>query len=158
MFTCTLKVAWERRGAIFSDNRYSRVHKWVFDGGATVAASASPHIVPVPMSDSAAVDPEEAFVAAISSCHMLWFLSIAAGRGLVIDAYDDQPQGHLEKNSRDQLVVTRVDLRPVIQFVGPVIPTPDIVRNIHDEAHERCFIANSVLTEITVEEPSTEPL
>jgi organic hydroperoxide reductase OsmC/OhrA len=148
----TLKIAWQRRDAVFVDNRYSRVHSWTFDGGAAIAASASPHIVPVPLSDPAAVDPEEAFVAAISSCHMLWFLSIAAGRGLTIDSYEDRPVGYLEKDSTDQLAVTRVNLRPTIRFSGPSIPTKEAVATIHDQAHERCFIANSVRTQITVDQ------
>ena len=153
VFPFTLKIAWERRDALFTDNRYSRVHRWTFDGGATIASSASPHIVPIPLSDPAAVDPEEAFVAAISSCHMLWFLSIAASRGLVIDAYEDRPVGYLEKDSTDHLAVTRVSLRPTIRFSGQTIPGPDVVATIHDQAHERCFIANSVRTQITVDQP-----
>jgi organic hydroperoxide reductase OsmC/OhrA len=148
----TLKIAWQRRDAVFVDNRYSRVHNWTFDGGAAIAASASPHIVPVPLSDPTAVDPEEAFVAAISSCHMLWFLSIAASGGLVVDSYEDRPVGYLEKDATDQLAVTRVSLRPTIRFSGPTIPTPEGVATIHGQAHEHCFIANSVRTQITVDQ------
>ena len=151
MFTVTLEIAWARQDAPFTDNRYSRVHRWSFDGGAEVRASASPHIVPVPMSDPAGVDPEEAFVASIASCHMLWFLSIAAKRGFIVEDYEDHPVGHLEEDERGRLLVTRVALRPTIRFQGPNSPAEEQVRAIHRESHERCFIANSVRTRITVE-------
>src|SRR5262245_54561777 len=112
-------VTWDRpAGARFTDNRYSRAHRWTFDGGAQVPASSSPHVVPVPLSDPAGVDPEEAFVASLSSCHMLWFLSLAAKRGFVIESYRDEAVGILEKNAEGRPAITRVTLRPAIQFSG----------------------------------------
>lgn len=151
MATHTVSVTWERAGARFTDNRYSRAHRWMFDGGASVLASASPHAVPLPMSDPSGVDPEEAFVAALSSCHMLWFLSIAAKRGFTVDSYKDDAIGFLEKNSEGQLAITRVVLRPVIQFSGALLPQPQQISAMHDQAHHECFIANSVRTLVTVE-------
>ncbi len=151
MSELTATVAWERGGAKFTDNRYSRAHRWMFDGGATVPASSSPHAVPVPLSDPANVDPEEAFIAAISSCHMLWFLSIAAKRGFVIDAYTDRPVATMEKIDQGRLAITRATLRPEIRFGESATPTAEVLREMHDEAHRKCFIANSVRTEITVE-------
>src|SRR5512147_2820667 len=107
----TAVIAWERSGAVFTDNRYSRGHRWLFDGGVEVPASSSPHVVPLPLSIEAAVDPEEAFVASLASCHMLWFLSIAAERGFVVDTYRDEAVGVLGKNASGKLMMTRVTLR-----------------------------------------------
>ena len=121
-----------------------------------VPASASPHIVPVPLSDPAGVDPEEAFVAALSSCHMLWFLSIAAERGFVVDSYTDEAEGVLEPDSEGRLAMTRVTLRPRIEFSGPA-PIGKEVEAIHQEAHRKCFIANSVKTTLTVEPAVPSP-
>lgn len=120
-------------------------------------ASASPHVVPVPLSDPAGVDPEEAFVAALSSCHMLWFLSIAARRGFTVESYRDEAVGNLGKNQEGRLAMTRVTLRPQIQFGGPPLPSPEEIDKIHEEAHDQCFIANSVHTVITVEPSSLVP-
>jgi len=147
----TATVAWARDGAVFTDNRYSRAHTWAFDGGVVVPASASPHVVPEPLSVAANVDPEEAFVAAVSSCHMLTFLSIAARRGHVVDSYTDDAVGVMEKNAQGRLAVTRVALRPRIAFSGDSVPGPAEIETLHEMAHRGCFIANSVLTEITVE-------
>lgn len=144
-------VSWQRAGARFTDNRYSRTHSWEFDGGAVVPASASPAVVPVPLSDPAAVDPEEAFVAALSSCHMMWFLSIAAKQGLVVDRYRDTAVGYLERNDRGRRAITRVVLRPEIEFAGSPAPSPSVVKAIHDRAHHECFIANSVHTVVAIE-------
>lgn len=144
-------VAWERRGAAFSDNRYSRAHEWRFDGGAVVAASASPHVVPVPLSDPGGVDPEEALVAALSSCHMLTFLYLAAKRGFVVDAYTDHAVGRMGLNSSGRRALTHVVLRPRVGFSGPRLPTPAELDVLHHEAHEQCYIANSVTTAIRVE-------
>jgi len=149
-------VAWRRGDAAFSDNRYSRAHLWRFDGGAEVRASASPHVVPVPLSDPAGVDPEEAFVASLSSCHMLWFLSIAAKRGLVVDSYVDEAVGLMARNAEGRLAMTRVTLRPVVKFTGPRPPAPGEVRQLHDLAHHECYIASSVRTEVVCE-PRDEP-
>lgn len=143
-------VAWERDGARFVDNRYSRAHRWEFDGGAVVPASASPHIVPAPLSDPTAVDPEEAFVASIASCHMLFFLSFAAKRGLVVESYRDEAVGVLEKDAEGQLAITVVTLRPHVVFSGAA-PTAEDLDEIHHAAHEACFIATSVRSEIRTE-------
>ena len=149
MATYTAIVSWERNGARFVDNRYSRAHRWTFDGGTTVPASSSPHVVPVPLSDPAGVDPEEAFVASLSSCHMLWLLFIAAKRGFTIESYRDDAVGYLEKDADGRDAMTRVELRPSIQFIGTP-PQPNQLEEMHDEAHHRCFIANSVKTRVTV--------
>jgi organic hydroperoxide reductase OsmC/OhrA len=145
-------VSWQRGEDVFTDNRYSRAHIWHFDGGAEVPASASPHSVRLPFSDPAGVDPEEAFVASISSCHMLWFLSIAAKEGFAIDSYVDNALGTMEKNADGKLAMTRVVLRPRIAFCGNPLPTDAQVAALHHQAHEECYIANSVKTEVVVEE------
>lgn len=144
-------VNWSRDGAVFTDNRYSRGHRWLFDGGVEVPASASPQVVPAPLSVAAAVDPEEAFVASLSSCHMLWFLSIAAGRGFLIERYRDEAVGVLARNSAGALAMTRVTLRPEIVFGGDRRPTADEMAAMHHEAHEKCYIANSVTTDLRCE-------
>lgn len=143
-------IAWTRDGAAFTDQQYSRAHAWRFDGGAVVRASSSPHVVPLPHSDPAAVDPEEAFVAALASCHMLWFLSLAAQRGFVVDAYDDAARGTLARDADRRQAITDVVLRPRVRFAGGA---PDAATHaaLHHEAHERCFLANSVRTRIHVE-------
>ena len=147
--THTATVDWQRAAAQFTDNQYSRGHRWRFDGGAEVAASASPQIVPVPWSDPAAVDPEEAFVAALSSCHMLWFLSLAAKRGLRVDRYLDDAVGEMGPNEAGRLVMRTVTLRPRIEWDG-VAPDLITVRALHAAAHHECFLANSVRTEVLV--------
>ena len=143
----TAEIVWQRSGEDFLSNTYSRRHLWSFDGGASVPGSASPHVVPVPMSDPAAVDPEEAFVAALSSCHMLWFLSLAAKRGFVVDRYRDAAEGEMAKNREGKIAMTVVTLRPEAAFHGQA-PTRAELDALHHEAHERCFIANSVKTEV----------
>ena len=135
----------------FSDNQYSRGHTWEFDGGVTVPASSSPHVVPPPFSVEANVDPEEAFVAALSSCHMLTFLGIAAKQKYVIDSYVDDAVGVLEEDGSGRSSVTKVTLRPDIVFSGSKIPTAKQLDKLHHLAHKNCFIANSVKTEIVVE-------
>ncbi len=147
----TAETIWERGDQVFSDNRYSRQHLLRFDGGIEVPGSASPQVVPLPMSVEATVDPEEAFVSAISSCHMLWFLGIAAERGHVVDHYHDQAEGLMKRNAQGKVAVTHVTLRPLIVFSGNQRPTPDDIASMHHDAHEACFIANSVKTEIVVE-------
>ena len=147
----TAVVEWSRDGAVFTDNRYSRGHRWRFDGGIEVPASASPHNVPLPLSVAAAVDPEEAFVVSLSSCHMLWFLSIAARRGFVVEDYRDEAVGVLAKDEAGKQAMTRVTLRPAIRFGGDKQPTPDELLAIHHEAHEQCFIARSVKTDVRCE-------
>ena len=143
-----VEVHWQRDGAVFTDKRYSRAHTWRFDGGAVVAASASPHIVPLPYSVEANVDPEEAYVAAISSCHMLTFLSLAAPKQIVVESYIDHATGTMEKVD-GKLVVSRVALKPTIVYAGEK-PSAALEAELHHMAHEQCFIANSVKTEIQV--------
>ena len=135
----------------FAKNRYSRAHVWRFDGGTEVRASSSPDVVRVPWSDPSAVDPEEAYVAALSSCHMLWFLSIAAKRRFRIDRYADRATGLMEKNADGKLAMTVVTLRPRVDFSGDKRPTPQQIAELHHAAHDECFIANSVRTEVRCE-------
>ncbi len=144
------RILWERGDAVFTDGRYHRGHRWIFDG-AEVQASSSPAVVPLPHSREDAVDPEEAFVAALSSCHMLFFLAFAAKAGLVVDSYDDRASGAMERNARGKLFVSRVTLRPAVAFSGGAPPSPEAVEALHHRAHEECFIASSVLTEVIVE-------
>lgn len=151
MTVYTTTVAWERGNQRFVDNRYSRRHVWRFDGGLEVAASSSPHVVPTPWSDERAVDPEEAFVASLSSCHMLWFLAIAAKRGYVVDRYLDEAEGEMARNEEGKLAMTRVTLRPAIAFSGERKPETAELDAMHHEAHEACFIANSVKSEVRCE-------
>ncbi|MBZ0111733.1 MAG: OsmC family protein [Thermoanaerobaculia bacterium] len=145
------EVVWSRDGAAFTDNRYSRGHRWRFDGGIEVPASSSPALIPLPLSIAAAVDPEEAFVVSLSSCHMLWFLSIAAKRGFVVDSYRDQAVGVMAKDSSGKLSMTKVTLRPEAGFAGEKWPTEDDLVAMHHEAHEECFIAHSVKTDVRCE-------
>lgn len=146
------EVLWERvAGEDFLSNRYSRRHEIRFDGGAVMAGSSSPHSVPLPMSDAAAVDPEEAFVASLSSCHMLWFLAIAAKRKFCVDRYFDAAVGVMEKNAQGKVAVTRVTLRPDVTFSGERRPTRAEIEQLHHTAHDECYIANSVRTEVVCE-------
>ena len=144
-------IAWQRAQDSFTDHRYHRRHWWRFDGGAEVLASSSPQVVPLPMSDAAAVDPEEAFVAALSSCHLLWFLDLAARAGWVVDDYLDDATGVLARNAAGQLAMTVVTLRPRVRFAGDSLPDPVEVRRLHHAAHAACFIANSVKSEVRCE-------
>lgn len=144
-------IRWQRGTDRFTDDKYSRGHEWVFDGGLTVPASASPDIVPLPMSVAKNVDPEEAFVASLSSCHMLFFLHIAANSGYVVDDYTDEASGCMEKNDEGQTVITKVVLRPNATYSGEQIPDRNKIERMHHLAHEQCFIANSVKTEVTTE-------
>lgn len=141
-------IEWGRNGAKFTDNRYSRGHRWRFDGGVEVPASASPHVVPLPMSVRAAVDPEEAFVASLSSCHMLWFLSIAAKRGFIVDSYRDEAEGLMDKDAGGKLAMTRVTLHPDVGYGGEKTPSREEEDVMHHAAHEECFIARSVRTDV----------
>ena len=144
-------VRWTREdGAAFTDNRYSRGHIWRFDGGVEVPASSAPASVPLPDSLPDAVDPEEAFVAALSSCLMLFFLWCAAKSGFVIDRYEDEAVGVMTKNERGKLFGSSVTLNPRIAFSGPRRPSPDEVADLHHRSHEESFIANSVLTEVVM--------
>jgi organic hydroperoxide reductase OsmC/OhrA len=147
----TAEILWQRGEQAFTDNRYSRAHRWRFDGGADVPGSSSPHSVPLPLSDPAGVDPEEAFVAALSSCHMLWFLSIAAKRGFRVDCYRDLAVGTLGQNSQHQWCMTAVTLRPQVDFSAAPQPTPAEIDAMHHEAHAQCFIAHSVTSQVRCE-------
>jgi organic hydroperoxide reductase OsmC/OhrA len=148
----TAEVVWERDPAQdFLNNRYSRRHLLRFDGGTEVAGSSAPSSVPLPMSDASAVDPEEAFVASLSSCHMLWFLAIACKRKFVVDRYVDAAVGVMTKNEQGKLAMTRVTLRPAVTFSGEHQPSRDELDQLHHKAHEECYIANSVKTEVLCE-------
>lgn len=144
----TAETLWLRGDQQFLDKRYSRRHLLRFDGGIEVPGSSSPQVVPLPFSEAAAVDPEEAFVASLSSCHMLWFLSIAAMRGFAVDSYRDVALGLLAKNADGKLAMTRVTLRPEVQFSGERLPSRAEQQQMHEQAHEDCFIASSVKTEL----------
>jgi organic hydroperoxide reductase OsmC/OhrA len=144
-------LAWQRGEQAFTDQRYSRAHRWTFDGGLDVPASSSPQSVPVPLSDPAAVDPEEALVAAAASCHMLFFLSLAAARGYVVERYDDHAVGELDLDAGGRMAFTRIVLRPAIAFGGARQPDRTALAELHHEAHARCYIANSLKGDIVVE-------
>lgn len=146
----TATIAWQRLGAVFTDQKYSRAHQWRFDGGAVVPGSSSPHVVRVPFSDPAAVDPEEAFVASLSSCHMLFFLSLAAKQGFVVDRYDDPAVGVMARNEAGRMAMTLVTLRPKAVFSGRQ-PSAEQLAELHHHAHEECFIAASVKTDVRCE-------
>lgn len=146
------EIVWERDAAQdFLGNRYSRRHLLRFDGGLEVPGSSAPSSVPLPMSDAAAVDPEEAFVASLASCHMLWFLAIAAKRRFIVDRYVDAARGVMARNEQGKLAMTLVTLRPAVTFSGARRPSVDELTELHHKAHEECFIANSVKTEVRCE-------
>jgi organic hydroperoxide reductase OsmC/OhrA len=142
------QVEWRSDGG-FKSGRYSRAHVWRFDGGAEVRASASPAVVPIPMSDPAGVDPEEALIAAVASCHMLWFLSLAQAEGVAVESYADAVEGQMGLITSGRMALTRITLRPRIGFAGAA-PDPALLARLHEEAHEKCFIANSLRTEVVV--------
>ena len=144
-------VSWRRGEGEFLKGRYSRGHSWRFDGGIEVPASASPQVVPKPYVVEAAVDPEEAFIASLSSCHMLTFLDLARRAGFVVDSYEDDAEGVMEKNAAGKYWIARVTLRPRIAYAGEKQPTHDDLARLHHTAHEECFIANSVSTDVKVE-------
>ncbi|HEX4329760.1 MAG TPA: OsmC family protein [Burkholderiales bacterium] len=148
-FTAT--VEWRRGDAKFTDKKYSRAHTWRFDGGAVVPGSSSPHSVPLPYSDESAVDPEEALVAALSSCHMLFFIGGAARDGWLIDSYIDNPVGSMEKNAAGKLYVSRITLHPKIVFSGDRQPTREQIDALHHWSHEECYVANSIRAEVLIE-------
>jgi organic hydroperoxide reductase OsmC/OhrA len=152
MSTYTATIRWSREGgADFAKGQYSRAHEWAFDGGHVMPASASPHIVPAPWSDLAGVDPEEAFVASLSSCHMLFLLDFARRAGFVVDSYTDEAEGELGKRADGRMAMTLVTLRPRIGWGGQA-PDAAALADLHHKAHEACFIANSVTTEVTVQQ------
>ena len=150
MSTYTATVRWTRDpGTDFTKGQYSRAHEWAFDGGAVVPASPSPHVVPAPWSDQAGVDPEEAFVASLSSCHMLFFVDFARRAGFVVDEYVDEAEGVLKKRADGKMAMTRVTLRPRVTWGGDP-PDEATIAGLHHRAHEECFIANSVTADVTV--------
>ena len=142
-------VVWRRGERAFTSKEYSRDHVWEFEGGSEVDASAAPKY----LGNEALVDPEQAFVASLSSCHMLTFLAVAAKGGFVVDTYQDEAVGYLERNTDKKMAMTRVDLRPEIVWGGPE-PSPAQLEQLHHQAHEHCFIANSVRTEVKVKPPA----
>lgn len=153
MSTYTATVRWSRKPDDgFTKGRYSRAHEWAFDGGAVIPASASPDNVPPGTADEAGVDPEEAFIAAISSCHMLFFLDYARRDGFVVDSYVDDAVGVMEKRADDKIAVTRVTLRPKVAFSGGRRPTTEEIALLHKRSHHDCFIANSINSEVTIEQ------
>lgn len=145
-------IKWQRGdNESYLDNKYSRAHRWQFDGGAQIAASSSPSIVAVPYSVAENVDPEEAFVASLSSCHMLFFLSIAAGQGWIVDLYEDKAIGTMAKDIDGNISMTKVVLRPLVRFSQVKQPNLEQLEQMHHLAHQKCFIANSVKTEVVTE-------
>jgi len=150
-------IRWSRSGPDFLKGKYSREHSWTFDGGLTVPASPSPSVVPAPWSNAANVDPEEAFVASISSCHMLTFVWLASRAGFIGDSYEDEAVGVMTKNERGASWISAVTLHPRIVWSGEKRPTPAELEQLHHHAHEQCFIANSVKTAVTVEAPHDSP-
>ena len=145
------EIQWDRGDQDFCAGRYSRAHRLRFDGGLDIAGSSSPQVVPLPWSEPDAVDPEEAFVASIASCHMLWFLSIAAKQSLCVDSYRDHAEGVMTRNSAGKMWISRVTLRPQVSFSGSSRPDVDTIHALHRQAHRECFIANSVRSEIVCE-------
>ena len=146
MSTHLTSLVWARGSAEFTYETYSRDHQWTFGGGLVVTASAAPEF----KGNRAVPNPEEALVAAISSCHMLTFLAICAKKGLVVERYEDNAEGHLEKNAEGRLAITRTTLRPKVTFQSGVEMNAEALTKLHASAHHGCFIANSVKTEITV--------
>ena len=152
MSSHSVQVEWQRpAGSGFTNHRYSRAHTLRFDGGAVVPGSSSPQVVRLPFSDAAAVDPEEAFVAALSACHMLWFLDFAARAGFTVDRYRDDAEGRMDRNERGQQWVAQVLLQPQVDFSGEKAPDDAAVQQLHHDAHEACFIANSVRSDLRIE-------
>jgi organic hydroperoxide reductase OsmC/OhrA len=138
-------IAWKRRSAGFSYPEYNREHVWLFEGGARIEASAAP----VYLGAAELVDPEEAFVASVASCHMLTFLAICARKRLVVDSYTDAAVGYVGKNSAGRLAITHIELSPVVSYAGDA-PAAATIEAIHRRSHEQCFIANSIRTRVTV--------
>lgn len=146
----TATIEWKHAGADFATGKYSRLHTWSFDGGITVDASPAPAVVPAPMSSTEAIDPEEAFVASVSSCHMLTFLYVAQRKGFVVTSYRDEAVGKTAKNDQGRYWVSEIKLQPVIEYAQGKAPDEELVKELHHLAHEQCFIANSIRTDVTV--------
>lgn len=150
MAAYTATLTWTRGEQSFADGKYSRGHEIAFDGGVTMPASSSPHVVRLPLSREDAVDPEEMFVASLSSCHMLFFLDFSRRAGFVIDSYIDNAEGVLGKDDRGRMAMTQVRLNPVISWSGEKTPTDEELRELHHKAHEACFIANSFRGDVAI--------
>jgi organic hydroperoxide reductase OsmC/OhrA len=148
----TATIEWHRKGANFLDRKFSRAHDWHFDGGLTVRGSAAPGVLRPPLADPTAVDPEEALVAALSSCHMLFFLAFAAKDGFVVDSYVDRAEGLLERSAEGKTSITQIILRPDIAYEGEA-PSAEKEAEMHHMAHDHCYIANSIKADVTVEAP-----
>jgi organic hydroperoxide reductase OsmC/OhrA len=144
------RIVWELQGEEFASGRYSRVHRWEFDGGLSIPASPAPSVVPVPYADPANVDPEEAYIAAIASCHMLTFLHLASKGGFVVEAYADDAVGTMGRGANGVPWVATVELNPKLKFGGAHRPSSVELDRLHHAAHEQCFIANSIRTEVVV--------
>lgn len=145
------EILWERGEQTYTDHRYSRAHHWTFDGGLVVPASSSPLSVPLPMSEAKNVDPEEALVAALASCHMLFYLDFVSRRGYVLDQYKDLALGIMDKNAQGKTAITRIHLRPRESYSGEKRPTLQEREELHHIAHEHCYIANSIHAEVIIE-------
>ena len=144
-------VRWTNHGPDFLKRRYSREHTLEFDGGAVVTASSSPHVVPLPWSNPFGVDPEEGLIASVASCHMLWFLDVAISAGFEVQSYADKAEGLMTRNEQGRLWVSVITLHPQITWSGEKQPTAQEVAHLHHLAHEECFIANSIKSEVRVE-------
>lgn len=144
-------IKWARNSPDFLKGKYSREHTWTFDGGVIVPASSSPSVVPVPFSNPSCVDPEEAFIASLSSCHMLVYLFLAQRQGFQVDSYEDEVTGVVTKGETGAMWVSKVTLHPKITYSGEKLPSPTDEEHLHEMAHKQCFIANSVKTEVTVQ-------
>ena len=152
MTTYTATISWAAKpDEAFTKGQYSRAHEWAFDGGHVMPASASPHIVPAPWSDAAGVDPEEAFIASLSACHMLFFLDFARRGGFAISSYVDEADGVLEKRGDGRMAMTSVTLHPRVTWDGDP-PGAEAIADLHHRAHDACFIANSVTTEVIIDQ------
>jgi organic hydroperoxide reductase OsmC/OhrA len=143
-------IRWQRTSPDFLKGKYSREHTWTFDGGVTVPASPSPSVVPVPYSNPAHVDPEEAFVASVSSCHMLTFIYLASRQGFQVDSYEDSAVGTMTKNERGVPWMSSIQLNPKIAYSGEKQPSSAEVQQLHHLSHEQCYISNSIKTEVTI--------
>jgi organic hydroperoxide reductase OsmC/OhrA len=151
MSTYTATIRWSAKpDEHYAKGQYSRAHEWAFDGGVVTPASASPHIVPAPWSDAGGVDPEEAFIASLSSCHMLFFLDFARRAGFAVESYVDEAEGELGKREDGRMAMTSVTLRPQVEWVGEA-PDAASLAELHHKAHDACFIANSVTCPVTVQ-------
>jgi organic hydroperoxide reductase OsmC/OhrA len=151
MSTYTAKISWKNDSPVtFTKSRYTRGHTWLFDGGVEVPASSSPHAVRIPFSVEEAVDPEEALVAAASSCHMLSFLRVVSQKGFVVESYEDNAIGEMTKNEQGKEWISKITLDPKIVWSGENAPTAEQLAEMHHAAHELCYIANSIKSEVVV--------